>query len=316
MSYQQQPVMADTNYSGARTSSTNYGHQAQARQPRDSPHDHALANLVNTFANSGLNATGAANLQTASGVGATQFPMAAGQYFYTHDGQLVYAPGPYQPPVVPATLPDANFAPYASGVHYMPQPSFPGYMPGYPVLPYTPGRGPYYPDRQDPVIVSKEVPGLENRRGSYSTNESAPGTPFYGSMCSRDHSAHVAVVDRSPLYSTPSPQNLQHAHAAPIQAVKPLPFKAIGNNNSSDLDALLFQHPAIPRAVPAVFTPPQNMRTLEQSLANQMQNNRNVYIRGLHPDTDDETLAAYATRFGKVETSKAIIDTATGACKG
>ena len=58
------------------------------------------------------------------------------------------------------------------------------------------------------------------------------------------------------------------------------------------------------------------MRTLDQSLHNPIKNNRNVYIRGLHPNTDDETLAQYAARFGKVETSKAIIDTATGACKG
>jgi hypothetical protein len=58
------------------------------------------------------------------------------------------------------------------------------------------------------------------------------------------------------------------------------------------------------------------MRTLEQSLSNPIYGNRNVYIRGLHPNTDDDTLAAYAARFGRVETSKAIIDTSTGACKG
>ena len=65
-----------------------------------------------------------------------------------------------------------------------------------------------------------------------------------------------------------------------------------------------------------MFTPRENMRTLEQSLSNPIFGNRNVYIRGLHPNTDDATLAAYATRFGQVETSKAIIDTSTGACKG
>jgi len=96
--------------------------------------------------------------------------------------------------------------------------------------------------------------------------------------------------------------------------VKPLPYKTIPIN--VDLDALLVQHPTIPRAVPAVFTPRENMRTLDQSLSNPIPGNRNVYIRGLHPHTDDETLAAYAARFGKVETSKAIIDTSTGACKG
>jgi RNA recognition motif-containing protein len=58
------------------------------------------------------------------------------------------------------------------------------------------------------------------------------------------------------------------------------------------------------------------MKTLEQSLENRIPGNRNVYIRGLHPTTDDDLLYAYAIRFGAVETSKAIIDTGTGACKG
>jgi hypothetical protein len=80
--------------------------------------------------------------------------------------------------------------------------------------------------------------------------------------------------------------------------------------------ALLKQDPPIPDAVPAVFTPPTHMKTIEQCLENRIQGNRNVYIRGLHPTTDDELLLKYASRFGKVEQSKAIIDTSTGACKG
>jgi RNA recognition motif-containing protein len=79
---------------------------------------------------------------------------------------------------------------------------------------------------------------------------------------------------------------------------------------------MLLQDPAIPKAVPAVFTPANQIKTLEQSLENRIPGNRNVYIRGLHPTTDDELLLRYASRFGEVETSKAIIDTATGACKG
>jgi RNA recognition motif-containing protein len=82
------------------------------------------------------------------------------------------------------------------------------------------------------------------------------------------------------------------------------------------LDDLLKQDPAIPKAVPAVFTPPGQMKSLESSLENRIPGNRNVYIRGLHPTTDDELLFHFASRFGGVETSKAIIDTGTGACKG
>jgi hypothetical protein len=86
--------------------------------------------------------------------------------------------------------------------------------------------------------------------------------------------------------------------------------------SDADLTALLLQAPAIPEAVPAVFTIPQHTKTLEQCLENRIVGNRNVYIRGLHPTTDDELLLKYAQRFGEVEQSKAIIDTNTGACKG
>ncbi|KOS17841.1 Sporulation-specific protein 5 [Escovopsis weberi] len=82
------------------------------------------------------------------------------------------------------------------------------------------------------------------------------------------------------------------------------------------LDEHLKKDPAVPKAVPAVFTPPGQMKTLDQSLENRIPGNRNVYIRGLHPTTDDDLLFQFASRFGPVETSKAIIDTATGACKG
>lgn len=191
---------------------------------------------------------------------------------------------------------------------------YPGYVPGYQQnIPYTPNaRSAYYADRSDHSHSTKDVPGLENRRGSYSTTESLPGTPYYASFANRESGAHIAAIDRSPFGSTPSPQQLPVPHAQSLVKALPYPTLPIG----VDIQALLKQFPPIPKAVPAVFTPTENMRTLDQSLHNPIKNNRNVYIRGLHPNTDDETLAQYAARFGKVETSKAIIDTATGACKG
>ncbi|OBT60123.1 hypothetical protein VE03_10160 [Pseudogymnoascus sp. 23342-1-I1] len=59
----------------------------------------------------------------------------------------------------------------------------------------------------------------------------------------------------------------------------------------------------IPKAVPAVFTP-ENARTLSDPIYG----NRNVYIRGLRLDTNDEILAAYARLFGSVETLIAITE--------
>jgi hypothetical protein len=273
--------------------------------------DNSLASIINSFGQTHLGVPGTNMTGTGGGLATS-----GNQYFYMADGQVVYTPaaGMYATQAMaPTQLPDGSYGSYSAAFQYLPQGAYPGgYIPGYPMLPYTPGRSGYYSDRSD--IMHKGVPGLENRRGSYSTDESAPGTPYYGSMGLRDHSTHIAAVDRSPVYSTPSPQ-LQIPHIGQ-QVSKPLLYKNIAHNVNIDVDALLQQHPAIPHAVPAVFTPRENMRTLEQSLSNPIFGNRNVYIRGLHPNTDDITLAAYAARFGQVETSKAIIDTSTGACKG
>ena len=194
-------------------------------------------------------------------------------------------------------------------VQYVPQGSYaPAYAP-FPVVPFTPGRNGVSSDRSDRRDVP--LPGLENRRGSYSTNDSAPATPFYGGVNHRDPGTRVAVVDRS-AYTTPSPQQLAVNGMIGQPVPKAIPDRAL----ELRLDALLKQNPEIPKAIPAVFTQPHQIKTVEQCLDSRIEGNRNVYIRGLHPTTDDETLYHYASRFGKVETSKAIIDTATGACKG
>lgn len=175
------------------------------------------------------------------------------------------------------------------------------------MLPFTPGRSNLQPRMER---GQSEVPGLENRRGSYSTTESAPATPFWGGVSIQGNGPRVASLERS-AYTTPSPQQLGMAslHCDNSKATTP----AISERS---LDELLKKEPAIPKAVPAVFTPPGQMKSLEQSLENRIPGNRNVYIRGLHPTTDDELLYHFAARFGAVETSKAIIDTGTGACKG
>ncbi len=321
-SYQQAASLTENTFS---RSAPNLYAQPQVRSNRDSQstsfaqgtmaasqsENAAMSAMMNQFAGLGLPG---ANIASAAALGATQLGLSTNQYFYNPaDNTYLVAPAMYPTqPLAPTQHAENAYAPYASALPYFAQGAYPGYVPGFPLMPYTPNRGAagYYPDRSDQL--HKEVPGLENRRGSYSTNESAPGTPYYGSISQREQGTQIAAVDRSPFGSTPSPQQLPIQ--AEQQAVKALPYKTIPIN--VDLDGLLIQHPAIPRAVPAVFTPRENMRTLDQSLSNPIPGNRNVYIRGLHPQTDDETLAAYTARFGKVETSKAIIDTSTGACKG
>lgn len=249
-----------------------------------------------------------------AGMNAAHNPL-PGTFFTTESGQNVWQPPPNMYPATSA--PTVNFAEALYPGHYH-GPGAAQYPPyhfqyagGYPVMPYTPLRSAYYAGSD----INKDVPGLDNRRGSYSTTESAPGTPYYGTMGTRFESG-TYIADRSPIYSTPSPQQGFHHQLLTV------PVSKIGLRRGGDIpididmDALVKQPPAIPPAIPACFTPKESQHTLEQSLNNPIHGNRNVYIRGLHPNTDDETLAAYAARFGRVETTKAIIDTSTGACKG
>ncbi|RKF55203.1 Poly binding protein [Golovinomyces cichoracearum] len=273
--------------------------------------DGSLNAMVGQFANMALPT---ANVTPTASLGPNQLPISSSQYLYNPtDNTYFVAPTVYPTQTLCATQSaESNFGSYTTALPCFAQSAYHGCVPGLHLMPITPSRAnsSFYSDRSD--LLYKEVPGLENRRGSYSTNESVPGTPHYGSLSQREQ-AKIVTIDRSPFGSTPSPQTIPTQHADQ-NTVKPLPYKSIPIN--LDLESLLQQPPAIPRAVPAVFTPRENMRTLDQSLSNPIPGNRNVYIRGLHPNTDDATLAAYASRFGKVETSKAIIDTSSETCKG
>ncbi|KAK4165856.1 hypothetical protein QBC43DRAFT_207340 [Cladorrhinum sp. PSN259] len=204
----------------------------------------------------------------------------------------------YSVPMHVGLAPDAAYSYGVSGQYSVQGGFAPMPVPYHAAMPYTPGRVTAYADR------SSEVPALENRRGSYSTTESTPATPFFGSASERGGASRVAVFRSS--YTTPSPEQVVMAGTVP-KAPQPI---------DDELLALLKESPPIPEAVPAVFTPPTHTKSIEQCLENRIHGNRNVYIRGLHPTTDDDLLHRYASRFGQVEQSKAIIDTSTGACKG
>ncbi|KAI1503859.1 hypothetical protein F5X99DRAFT_424847 [Biscogniauxia marginata] len=282
---------------------TNHESASMTSAQTQGPVDAGMNAVVNQLGGLGING---------GGVGPNgPVPNMVNPYMATPDAQVLYTAG-YAPA-------PAGVHPFGYGQHpeasanaftapYLPQGAYPAYLP-YQFVPITPGRPGIMTERSE--VSSKDVPGLDNRRSSYSTNESTPATPFFGSMASRDQGNRVAVFDRS-TYTTPSPQQLVAGGA--VQQPKGL--YSIPIPVDRDLDALLRREPSVPNAVPAVFTPQESMKTLDQSLVNHIPGNRNVYIRGLHPTTDDDLLLKYTERFGKVETSKAIIDTATGACKG
>lgn len=225
-------------------------------------------------------------------------------YMATADSAGVFGGyGAVQPTFNMGQNPESFYSTVMPGASYLHQgPVSANYGPYF--LPYTPGRGVSFGER-----ALREVPGLDNRRGSYSTTESTPGTPFFGGLSDRHNAPRVISTDRS-SYTTPSPQQI---------AVSGM----IGHTSNkatriydAELERLIKQDPVIPAAVPAVFTTPEQRKSLDQCLDNRIEGNKNVYIRGLHPTTDDQLLLKYTSRFGEVEQSKAIIDTATGACKG
>lgn len=155
-----------------------------------------------------------------------------------------------------------------------------------------------------------EVPTLITpRRDSVSSNENdQPVTPSYAGYASFVH-GNVAI-NRSPSgvfsHGTPSPTSMvgPYGMTAPKQPEQP--------DISPRLKLLMTKEPPIPRAIPAPSSP---LKPLDRALENQ-RGETNVYIRGLLPETTDEMLDSWGSRFGDIKSSKSIIDLNTGLCKG
>ncbi|KIX00076.1 uncharacterized protein Z518_05133 [Rhinocladiella mackenziei CBS 650.93] len=142
------------------------------------------------------------------------------------------------------------------------------------------------------------------RRGSWSSNEeNAPNNQATALQGQSDY------YPCFPYLSTAT--NSQHYNAGPIQPMKCQDNKSYEMVN---VDELISRDPPIPHAVPALWTNQE-----ELSLAKCLQNPEgitNVYIRGFMPDTTDEDLGRWASRFGKIESCKVIIEQDTRKCKG
>lgn len=128
----------------------------------------------------------------------------------------------------------------------------------------------------------------------------------------------------SPMQYYPTPHldgtslpGYSYGSMAPQLGSLSLPYQMMKTTNGyviQDMEALTQQEPAIPRAVPAMWTNPSEL-TLAKCLENR-EGITNVYIRGFLPETTDEMLHAYAARFGRIDRCKAIVDLDSGLCKG
>ena len=157
-----------------------------------------------------------------------------------------------------------------------------------------------------PYGIPSNLAGFDpTRRGSWSSEENAANNQAAALQGQSDY-YNVPV----PYMATGAPAS-QHYIAGPIQPMKCQDNKSYEMVN---LDELVNRDPPIPRAVPALWTNQE-----ELSLAKCLQNPEgitNVYIRGFMPDTTDEDLHCWASRFGEIESCKAIIEQDTGKCKG
>jgi hypothetical protein len=196
--------------------------------------------------------------------------------------------------------PQSAVADVASHMPYVPTGMFPNFIGNTNMTTNTlPGYG-------WPYGMTSNIAGFDPaRRGSWSSEENV-----------NNHQV-TALQGQSDYYNIPVPYlptggpASQHYIAGPIQPMKCQDNKSYEMVN---LDELVNREPPMPRAVPALWTNQE-----ELSLAKCLQNPEgitNVYIRGFMPDTTDEDLHRWASRFGEIESCKAIIEQDTGKCKG
>ncbi|PPJ50327.1 hypothetical protein CBER1_06468 [Cercospora berteroae] len=245
------------------------------------------AQAKNAMMSSAAN-TGYGGLPTATSMSASMYG-AGGQYMYPNGfaaAANTQSPGMYTP--------------HAS--QYMPQLNYGGYQ-QHDNSPLSQNWTP------TTAGATGEVPTLITpRRGSISSNENdQPTTPSYAGY---PYAGNGVAINRSPsgvfTHSTPSPTSMMAPYGMPV-AKQPEQSEV-----SPRIKMLVTRDPAIPRAIPAPSSP---LKPLDRALENQ-RGETNVYIRGLLPETTDEMLESWGSRFGDIKSSKSIIDLNTGLCKG
>lgn len=232
-----------------------------------------------------------------------------------YNGQLVYLPNgtlsngtlfngiPQVPSFAPATIPgqeQLGQLPYLSGGMY------PNVNPACPVVPgavsgYT-----------LPYLMNGET--QDQKKSSWSSNEEAKTAAPSSSDTSTQQEYYPSSA--GPSIDGASLPGYPYGISQPL-GPPCLPLQMMKTSTGyvlQDLEVLTQQEPAIPRAVPAMWTSPSEM-TLAKCLENR-EGITNVYIRGFLPETTDEMLHAYASRFGKIDRCKAIVDLDSGLCKG
>ncbi|KKK25220.1 hypothetical protein ARAM_001040 [Aspergillus rambellii] len=208
------------------------------------------------------------------------------------------------PPFPPTSLPGHD---QVGQFPFLPSNIYPNLTPGCPVVP---AAMPGYPF---PYLVNCDMPDLTGqKRSHWIANDEQKGAGISVSD-GGNHSEYFPTV--SGIDGTSMTNYGLNGMTQPAQGC--LQFQMMKTPTGyilQDLESLVQQEPVIPRAVPAMWTNPTDL-TLAKCLENR-EGITNVYIRGFLPETTDEMLNSYASRFGKIDRCKAIVDLETGLCKG
>lgn len=234
-----------------------------------------------------------------------------GQLVYLSNGTLpngaLFNGVPPASSFYPATMPGQD---QLGQLPYLSTGMYPNVSPNCSILPGT------IPGYTVPYLMNNEVqdPAGQKRTSCGSHDESKSVTqPSPDTGTQQEYYPNSTTAPSMDGSSLPSYQyNMAQLLGPPC-----LPLQMMKTSNGyvlQDLEALTQQEPAIPRAVPAMWTNPSEM-TLAKCLENR-EGITNVYIRGFLPETTDEMLYTYASRFGKIDRCKAIVDLDSGHCKG
>ncbi|KAL2869224.1 putative RNA binding protein MSSP-2 [Aspergillus lucknowensis] len=207
-------------------------------------------------------------------------------------------------PFPPTSLPGHE---QVGQIPYLPNTMYPSLAPGCPVVPAA-MQGYHFP-----YLVNSDIQGSTGQKQNHwAANDEQKGTGTSASDGGNqsEYFGTIPSLDGSTL----SPYTVNGLSQGGQSSLQLQMMKTPTGYILQDLESLVQQEPAIPRAVPAMWTNPTDL-TLAKCLENR-EGITNVYIRGFLPETTDEMLHAYASRFGKIDRCKAIVDLDTGLCKG
>ncbi|KAH8433432.1 putative RNA binding protein MSSP-2 [Aspergillus melleus] len=194
-------------------------------------------------------------------------------------------------------------------IPYMPTTMYPNMNPSYPMVPAAMQGYPF------PYIMNCDIQDVAGpKRAQWPGSEENKMTAT--SSVENSNQSEYYTGSTNPSSENPALQGFSF-NQPPQMAAACVPYQMMKSSTGyilQDLECLTQQEPAIPRAVPAMWTNASEL-TLAKCLENR-EGITNVYIRGFLPETTDEVLHAYASRFGKIDRCKAIVDLDTSLCKG